>query len=85
MGRYDSPQIADLVGLYILDILSRIVSPEQIGLYHFDGIIYITNINGVLLKCPHIQIAFLKFTSYDNLALIGYIPISAVAVDLNLR
>ena len=35
-----------LVGLYILDILSRIVSPEQMGLYHHDGLIYIPNSNG---------------------------------------
>ena len=32
MGGYDSLQIADFVGLYILDILRRIVSPEQMGL-----------------------------------------------------
>ena len=36
----------------------------------------------VLLKC---QIAFLKFTSCDNQALVGYIPIAAVAVHLNLK
>ena len=39
----------------------------------------------VLLKCPHVQIAFLKFTSYDNQALIGCIPIPAVAVHLTLE
>ena len=39
----------------------------------------------VLLKCPHVQISFLKFTSCDNQALIGCIPIAAVAVDLNLK
>ena len=38
----------------------------------------------VLLKCPHVQIAFLKFTSCDNQALVGCIPITAVAVNLNL-
>ena len=36
MGGYDSSQIADLVGLYILDILTRIISPQQVGLYR-DG------------------------------------------------
>ena len=36
MGDYDSSQIADLGGLYILDILTRIISPEKIGLYHDD-------------------------------------------------
>ena len=39
----------------------------------------------VLLKCPHFQIAFLKFTSCDNQALVGCIPIAAVAVHLNLK
>ena len=31
------------------------------------------------------QIAFLKFTSYDNQALVGCIQIPAVAVNLNLK
>ena len=39
----------------------------------------------VLLKCHHVQIAFLKFTSCDNQALVGCIPIPAVVVDLNLK
>ena len=39
----------------------------------------------VLLKCPDVQIPFLKFTSCDNRALVGYIPIPAVTVPLNLR
>ena len=36
-------------------------------------------------KYPHVQIAFLKFTSCDNQALVGCIPIAAVAVHLNLK
>ena len=39
----------------------------------------------ILLKCPHVQIAFLKVTSSNNLALVGCIPIAAVAVHLNLK
>ena len=39
----------------------------------------------VLPKCPHIQIAFLKFTCIDNQAFVGCIPIPSVAVDLNLK
>ena len=39
----------------------------------------------VLLKCSHVQIAFLKFTSCDNQVLVGCIPIASVAVDLNLK
>ena len=39
----------------------------------------------ILLKCPHVQIAFLKLTSCDNQALVGCIPIAAVAVHLNVK
>ena len=39
----------------------------------------------VFLKCPDIQIAFLKFTSCDNQALVGYIPIATTAVHLKLK
>ena len=46
MGGYDSSQIADLVSLNILNILTRIISLEQLGLYHNDGLIYIPNSNG---------------------------------------
>ena len=46
MGGYDSSQIADLVGLYILHILNRIIISDQVGLYQDDGIMYILNSNG---------------------------------------
>ena len=39
----------------------------------------------VLLKCPHVQITFLKFTSCDNQVLVVCIPIAAVAVHLKLK
>ena len=35
------------------------------------------------LKCCHVRIAFLKFTSCDNQGLVGCIPIAAVAIHLN--
>ena len=37
------------------------------------------------LKCPHVQIAFLKFINCDNQALVGCIPIAAVTVHLKLK
>ena len=46
MGAYDSAQVADLVGIYILDTLGRIVNLQQVGLYRDDGIIYIPDSNG---------------------------------------
>lgn len=48
MGAYDSAQVADLVCIYILDTLSRIVNPKQIGLYRDDGLLFISNSNGPL-------------------------------------
>ena len=39
----------------------------------------------VLLKCPRVQIAFLKFTSCDNQALVGCIPIATVTVNFKLK
>ena len=39
----------------------------------------------VLLKCRHVTIAFLKFTSCYNQTLVGCIPIAAVAVHLHLK
>ena len=53
MAGYGSAQIADLVGLYISNILSGIVDPIQIGLYHNDGILYIPNSDGP--KCSSKQ------------------------------
>ena len=48
MGGYDSSQIADLVGLYILNMLTRIISHQQAGLYHDDGLIYIPIVMALL-------------------------------------
>ena len=39
----------------------------------------------VLLKCPHVQITFLEFTSCDNQVLVECIPIPVVAVHLNVK
>ena len=41
MGSYDSAQIADLMGIYILDTLGRIRDLKIVGLYGDDGHIFI--------------------------------------------
>ena len=41
--------------------------------------------NFIAYRSFKVQIAFLKFTSCDNQALVGCIPIAAVAVHLNLK
>ena len=41
--------------------------------------------NFIAYRSSKVQIAFLKFTSCDNHALVGCIPIAAVAVHLNVK
>ena len=41
--------------------------------------------NFIAYHTSKVQIAFLKFTSCDNQALVGCIPIAAVAVHLNVK
>ena len=41
--------------------------------------------NFITFRSSKVQIVFLKFTSCDNEALVGYIPIAAVAVHFNLK
>ena len=41
--------------------------------------------NSIAYRSSKVQIAFLKVTSCDNQALVGCIPIAAVAVHLNLK
>ena len=57
------------------------VDPAFIA-WHFFKVYNRILLHIVLLKC---QITFLKFTSCDNQALVGCIPIAAVAVHLNLK
>ena len=54
-------------------------------LLHIFHVLNRVLLHTVLLKCPHVQIAFLKFTSCDNPALVGCIPIAVVAVHLDLK
>ena len=46
MGTYDSAQVADLIGIYILDMLDCIVNLEHMELYQDDRIIFIPDSNG---------------------------------------
>ena len=43
---YDSGQVADLIGIYILDTMGHIVNLEQVGFYWDDGMIFIPDSNG---------------------------------------
>ena len=41
MGSYNLSLVTDLIGIYILDTLSRIVNLEQVGIYRNYGINFI--------------------------------------------
>ena len=45
MGTYDSAQVAELIGVYILDTFGHIVNLKQVGLYWNDGINFILDSN----------------------------------------
>ena len=45
MRSFDSTQIADLVVMYILNTLNRIIDLSTIGIYRDDGIISISTPN----------------------------------------
>ena len=46
MGSFDGAEICELVGLYVLNILSRKFGAENIGLYRDDGLACFHGING---------------------------------------
>ena len=46
VGAYDSAQVADLIGIFILDTLGHIVNLELVAFYWDDGIIFIPDSNG---------------------------------------
>ena len=46
MGSYDGAEICELVGLYILDTLSKKLNKNEMGLYRDDGLILLRNKNG---------------------------------------
>ena len=46
MGSYDGAEVCELVGLYILDELSKFLNKNDVGLYRDDGLIVLKNKNG---------------------------------------
>ena len=46
MGSFDGAEICELVGLYILSVLSKKFEKENIGLYRDDGLAYFHGISG---------------------------------------
>ena len=46
MGSFDGAEICELVGLYILDSLSKFIDKKDVGLYRDDGLLVLHNKNG---------------------------------------
>ena len=46
MGSNDGAEVCELVGLYILSLLSNSIDPNIVGLYRDDGLILLRNVNG---------------------------------------
>ena len=46
MGSYDRVEVCELVGLYILDILTKEFGHDNIGLYRDDGLGCFQNLSG---------------------------------------
>ena len=58
MGAYDSAEICELVGIFILSLLCKKYSSNNIGLYHHDGLSVFRNISGQIIQ------KFLKKKTY---------------------
>ena len=46
MGSYDGAEVCELVGLYLLERLSSLISKDQIGLYRDDGLAVVNHSSG---------------------------------------
>ena len=46
MGSYDGAETCELVGLYLLNKLTKIIPANQLGLYRDDGLFIIPRANG---------------------------------------
>ena len=82
MGSFDSAQIADLVGMYILDMLGRFLNLNNISIYGDDGLISIPNSKRLLTSKIQKKIirAFkymgLKIEISSNLKIVNFLNIT---------
>ena len=87
MGAYDSAPIGDLIGIYILITLGKIIDLKQVGLYSNDGLIFIPDSNGSKTSKIHKKIirAFklLGFKSEisSNLKILNFLDIAFNLTD----
>ena len=46
MGSFDGAEVCELVGIYILCSLAKLINKEDCGLYRDDGLLILRNANG---------------------------------------
>ena len=46
MGSFDGAEVCELVGIYILCFLAKLINKEDCGLYRDDGLLILQNVNG---------------------------------------
>ena len=86
MGSYDGAEICELVGLFILNHLSKKFGKESIGLYRDDGLALIKSKSARLAdktrKELHniFELFDLKITAESNLRIVNFLD---VTFDLN--
>ena len=46
MGSFDGAEVCELVGIYILCFLAKLINKKDCGLYRDDGLLILRNVNG---------------------------------------
>jgi hypothetical protein len=82
MGAYDGAEVCELVGLYLLSIISELYNKDDVGLYRDDGLAVFHNINGPKADRirKHFQAIFkrcgLDLEIECNLKIVNYLDVS---------
>ena len=86
MGAYDGAEVCEIVGLYLLSKIHKIIPISYIGLYRDDGLAVIPNANGP--KLDRIRKDLIKCFKEENLQITTIINLPEVDfldVHLNLK
>ena len=85
MGTYDGAEVCELVGLFLLEKLSPLISREKVGLYRDDDIAVVKNSNGPMLDRLRKDIlAILKNEGLSMTIQTNYIQTDFLDVSLNI-
>ena len=91
MGAYDGAEVCELVGIYILSILSQKIGKKNIGLYRDDGLALLRNASGPeseRIKKEFVRIFkenHLDITILCNLKIVDYLDINMNLNDGSYR